>query len=85
MKKLLVAICVAGFMAVFFIITATHSETINVRDEKLIRIAYMNGFVHAIQLNMDTIKKLREDEQILKKEVELAAESYLNVIKKINK
>lgn len=55
------------------------------RDVDVIRVAYMNGYLQALQLDPDNVKKLKSDEALLKQTVENAADSYLGVITTMNK
>jgi len=82
--KLLTA-AVIGLIVFFAIITSSYSDTISPRDENLIKVAYMNGFYDALRLSMVHIKRLRSDKILFQKEIEIAAESYLNTVKKMNK
>jgi len=51
---------------------------------KVIRIAYMNGYVDALDLDLETIQKLKEDLGLLKKTVVRSADGYVDKVSKLN-
>ncbi|MCF6147767.1 MAG: hypothetical protein E3K37_03820 [Candidatus Kuenenia sp.] len=50
-----------------------------------IKIAYMNGYYEALHLNIETIKALQENEDLLKQVVNNAGEKYLKMVEDLNK
>ena len=51
---------------------------------KIIQIAYMNGYLAAIQQDMDRIRKIKNDEFLLKRTVETASEKYVDLVYRMN-
>jgi hypothetical protein len=47
-------------------------------------IAYMNGYYQALQLDVEEIKKLQNDKDILKRKVKAAGGKYTNLIDIMN-
>ncbi len=47
-------------------------------------IAYMNGYYQALQLDIEEIKKLQNDKDILKRKVKTAGGKYTNLIDIMN-
>jgi hypothetical protein len=47
-------------------------------------IAYMNGYYQALQLDIEEIKRLQNDKNILKKKVKAAGGKYTNLIDIMN-
>ncbi len=47
-------------------------------------IAYMNGYYQALQLDIEEIKKLQDDKDILKRKVKAAGGKYTNLIDIMN-
>jgi hypothetical protein len=54
------------------------------RAETIIKIAYMNGYIAALEKDPETIEKMKKDREFLKNTVEKAAENYLDVVRKMN-
>jgi len=51
---------------------------------KIIRVAYMNGYIAALKLDPDEIKELRKDKSLLKLTVKVAAKGYLERVSQMN-
>jgi len=51
------------------------------KDEEIIKSAYIEGFKDAIKLHSDKIEDLKNNESALQKEAEFAAEIFLNKAK----
>ena len=50
----------------------------------MIRVAFMNGYLSAIQADMDTIKTLKKDRVKLKKYSQLAVDRYMDKVCALN-
>jgi len=72
------------FFMPFFLMPA-YSGPINERDQELIKIAYMNGFIAALQLDEKTRADLLEKRDRLKQYVVTKSQEYLNVVKGLNR
>jgi hypothetical protein len=72
------------FLVLASAVTCVYPE-IKARDSEIIRTAYMNGYVAALNLDVDAIQSLKGDEALLKKTVESAADNYLGVVSGMNK
>lgn len=64
-------------------INYTYSQLSPMKRRELM-IAYMNGYYQALQLDIEEIKKLQNDKDILKKEVKAAGGKYTNLIDIMN-
>ena len=83
LKKRLILIV---FMAMIFFslfINYTYSQLSPMKRRELM-IAYMNGYYQALQLDIEEIKELQNDKNILKKEVKAAGGKYANLIDIMN-
>lgn len=54
------------------------------KDSSIIRIAFMNGYIEALKLDVEQIRKLENDKTLLRKTVKSAAENYLAKIEGLN-
>ena len=83
LKKRLILIV---FMAMIFFslcINYTYSQLSPMKRRELM-IAYMNGYYQALQLDVEEIKKLQNDKDILKRKVKAAGGKYTNLIDIMN-
>ena len=79
-------IIVAVILILSFIISVNMAYSVlNVRDYTLIRIAFMNGYVEALNLSAAEKEKLEKDKALLVKTVESAAERYTRKVEDINR
>jgi hypothetical protein len=77
---------VSIFLSIMFFPTpAAYSAPLTERDARLIEIAYMNGFVAAVQLDAETIAKLKNDKELLRKFVLEKSKAYVDYIRHLNK
>ena len=53
-----------------------------VADEEAIKSAYIDGFIDALMLDKDQIKRLQNNREAIKQEAIVAAEVYYNSLKK---
>jgi hypothetical protein len=72
-------------LAVFFFCAITAHGVLSNQDINLIKIAFQNGYVTALRLNIEEIKKLKDDNTTMQKKVEDASESYLKQVQGMNK
>jgi hypothetical protein len=80
-KKTLSKIAAAVLFLLFFAgINITHSNILEKRDKQLIRIAYMNGSVDALKLDIEKIKKIKSDDEFFKSVVYAAADNYVEIV-----
>jgi hypothetical protein len=54
------------------------------RDHHMLRIAFMNGYVEALNLNIEEIEKLRKNSTLLFETVNSAADRYLGKVNNLN-
>lgn len=79
-------IIVAVILILSFIVSVnTAYSVLNIRDYKLIRVAFMNGYVEALKLSAEEKEKLENDKALLVKTVESAAERYIGKVEDINR
>jgi len=64
-------------------INYTYSQLSPMKRRELV-IAYMNGYFQALQLDIEEIKRLQKDKNILKIEVKAAGGKYANLIDIMN-
>jgi len=72
------------FMTTFFL-TPVYSASINERDKRLIEIAFMNGFITALQLDKKTAEALLKNKEFLKQYVVTKSKEYLDIVRGLNK
>ncbi len=79
------------FILIVFMAIITFSLCINYAYSQLspmkrkeLMLAYMNGYYQALQLDFEEIKKLQNDEDILKRKVKAAGGKYTNLIDIMN-
>jgi len=69
---------------IFFLsINYTYSQLSPMKRKELV-IAYMNGYYRALQLDIEEIKGLQNDKNILKKKVKAAGVKYATLIDIMN-
>ena len=51
---------------------------------KVIKIAYMNGYVDAVTQDLEAIQAIKKDQGLLKKTVEASAENYVARVSLLN-
>jgi hypothetical protein len=79
-------IIVAVILILSFIVSVnTAYSVLNMRDYKLIRIAFMNGYVAALKLSAAEKEKMENDKALLIKTVKSSAESYIGKVEDINR
>ena len=79
-------IIVAVILILSFILSVnTAYSVLNIRDYKLIRVAFMNGYMEALNLSTEEKEKLGNDKALLVKTVEAAAERYIRKVEDINR
>ena len=71
------------FLFFFTGINITHSNIIEKRDEQIIRMAYMNGSVDALKLDIKQIKKMKSDDEYRKSVVVAAADNYIKIVESL--
>lgn len=70
-----------------FIVFSGGSYTYSAINERIyvtIRVAYMNGFVDALNLEMERIQQIKDNRAILKEEVRIASEKYEKYVREMN-
>lgn len=83
-KKVILVFGMLLFLITTVCITPAISGSISPRDEYLIKIAYMNGYLEAMKLNEEEMAELNEDTEKLKKKLESTVRDYLKKIHKMN-
>ena len=83
--RMRLSIFVVFLTATFVVTTSSLYSAIKPRDAEMIKIAYMNGYHEALQLNSDALKDLKKDEVLMKQTIEKAADRYVGVINSMNK
>lgn len=77
----------SGFLLLFLFavsIKYAYSEIDRAKYNE-IRVAYMNGYYEALQLDVETILPLKSDDTLLKRTVLNAADKYITLVEGMNK
>lgn len=72
-------------LAVFFFSAIAAHGVLSNQDLNLIKIAFQNGYVAALRLDIEEIKRLKDDNTTMQKKVEDASERYLKQVQGMNK
>jgi len=80
----IVLITIFSITISFLVTNYTYSE-LGENKRKELRIAYANGYVAALQLNIEEIKILKKKRGLMKTSVMLAEDEYVKVIEELNK
>lgn len=83
LKKRLILIVFMAMIIFSLCINYTYSQLSPMKRRELM-IAYMNGYYQALQLDVEEIKKLQSDKDILKRKVKAAGGKYTNLIDIMN-
>jgi hypothetical protein len=85
LKKKMFITGIVGFVFFFLVmVTPASLASISVNVEGLIRIAYMNGFIEAVNKDREVIDDLKRDKDLLKRTVEESAQNYLDLVRQMN-
>ena len=82
-KKRLIVIAFMVIVILSLCINYTYSQLSPMKRKDLV-IAYMNGYYRALQLDIEEIKELQNDNNILKRIVKAAGKEYANLIDIMN-
>lgn len=55
------------------------------RELQNMKAAFMTGYFRALHLDMETISRLKEDEDAMKKYIRAKAREYMDEIRKLNR
>jgi len=55
------------------------------RELQNMKAAFMTGYFRALQLDAETIAKLKEDEQAMKKYIRAKAREYMEEVRRLNR
>lgn len=77
--------CLLAAAAVVLADGGTSQSALNRSSREIIQIAYMNGYVAALQEDAERIRKLKEDSTLMREVVEQKAEEYLARVYEMNK
>ena len=68
-----------------FLISPSYLAAGLTKDEyKMMRTAFMNGYVRALRLDIETIKSLKKNKEELKKFIVFEANRYMEEVLKLN-
>jgi len=82
--KLFLTACIL-FLILFVLIVSSNSTALEPIIRNAIVAAYMNGFVDAVQNDIEEINKLKKDKKHLKQTVETATLRYITIVEDMNK
>lgn len=72
------------FCSITLCLRPVYSSPITERDASLIEIAYMNGFVAALELDQKTAAALRKNKALLRQIVKSKSKAYLDLVRSLN-
>ena len=76
---------VFAVLAVSFFSAIAAYGVLSNKDVNLIRIAFQNGYVAALRLDIEQIQKLKNDNATMEKTVEAASDRYVKQVQDMNK
>jgi hypothetical protein len=85
LKKTITRGFAVALVIVFVLFSSPGSTALDGKIRNAIIVAYMNGFVDALDLNIDKIKGLKSNQDRLKKTVKEATARYIETVEKMNK
>jgi hypothetical protein len=68
-----------------FLIGGSDSSGLDPEIHNAIFMAYLNGYVDALELDLKTIKMVKEDRDLLRKIAEQATSEYISIVEQMNK
>lgn len=68
------------FLIIFTSVNATCAYLMSKRDQNLIKIAFMNGSIEIMSLDVEVIRRLKQDQRLMKRIVQRAANRYLSTV-----
>ena len=81
-KWLIIAV---AFFIVFFSGAGISYSTRQASYSKMIRIAFMNGYLEALKQNPARLEELKKDKNKMKNEITRAADAYIDKVWNLNK
>jgi len=84
-KKNIKIIIVVIVISILFGSLTTAYSVLSRKDYSIIRVAFMNGYVEALKLNIEEKIKLENDQVLLAQKVKSAAENYLAKVEGLNR
>ena len=79
------AMGVVAFLLVLVLGMGISYSSLKAGYTKVIKIAYMNGYVDAVRQDPETIEKLKADAGLLRTTVESRSDDYLEKVSRLNK
>lgn len=76
---------IGAVLVLFLLFPSYLSAGISTFEFKIIKLAFMNGYVRAVQSEDQTIRMLRHDRKFLEEFVTREAEKYMIEVKDLNK
>ncbi len=76
---------IGAFFSLLLLFPSYLSAGLNTFQFRIIKIAFMNGYVRALASEERTIKRLRENKQFMEKFVKSEAEKYMQEVSRINR
>ena len=81
---MLTRLIIIGTFSLLFLFPATLTAEIESFSHKIIKIAFMNGFVRAIATDLEKIKFLKENEDQIKEYINVQVEEYMTEVVMLN-
>ena len=75
----------SGVFFLFFLLPSYLSADLTKTDYEMIRVAFMNGYIRALRLDVERIQALKRSEEDLRKFVILQADRYMEEVVDLNK
>lgn len=76
---------IGAFFSMLLLFPSYLSAGLNTFQFRIIKIAFMNGYVRALESEVGTIKRLRENKQFMEKFVKGEAEKYMQEVSRLNR
>lgn len=81
MKILILAVLAILLLSVFI----SSASALRNSHRKIIEVAFMNGYITALKLDIENINQLKEDKSLLKKRVQEETKKYLGMVQSLNR
>lgn len=74
----------AGILCLILLVPSYLSADLGSYEYRIIKIAFMNGYVRALSADVETIKSLKENEEYLQRVVSAQTNHYMQEVSHLN-
>ncbi|MBW1801958.1 MAG: hypothetical protein JRJ85_14645 [Deltaproteobacteria bacterium] len=85
MKRKTKILTLPALVIVLLFMLLSSASALRRTHRKIIEIAFMNGYITALKLDFEMIKRLKEDKSMLKEKIQKDTEDYLVKVYSLNK